>query len=151
MSDEAAPTLYPAWRQAEADLLAQGVTYGSLITREWLDAAFGIREPRTIAEAERAQLVRLSQTQALRDSLLQNHRMMLRPTKGVGFTVVPADQQTRVAMDDRTREVKSALSKLAREISHVDLTKLDDAQRKENTDAQAKLGALRSMFRKALK
>lgn len=151
MSGDDAPKLYPAWRQAEADLLASGLAHGSLITQEWLDAAFGLKPPKTIAEAERVQLVRLRQTQALRESLLENHRMMLRPVKGVGFTVIPPDQQTRVAVADRTREVKAAMVKLAREISHVDTSKLTDDQRKENTDAQAKLGALRAMFRKALK
>ena len=36
MTDEE-PRLYPAWRQAEKDLLAAGFTYGSLLTKEWLD------------------------------------------------------------------------------------------------------------------
>jgi len=69
----------------------------------------------------------------------------------VGYSAVPPEQQTRTALAMRTKEVKSALSKLAREISHVNLDKLNDAQRQENADAQAKLGSLRSMVRKQLK
>lgn len=149
MSDQT-PKLYPAWRQAEADLLATGVTYGSLISDEWLDHAFGITAPQSIAEAERAQLVRLSQIEALRESLLANHNMMLTRVRGVGFTVVPPELQTKTAMQMRTKEVRVALQKLAREISHVNTSLLTDDQRKENTDAQAKLGVLRTMFRKRL-
>jgi hypothetical protein len=148
--EERTPKLYPAWRQAEADLIAQGVTYGSLITDDWLRAAFGITEPTTIAQAQRNDLVMLRQTECLRESLLETRKMMLRRVQGVGCTVVPPDQQTKLAMEDRTREVKNALRKLAREISHVDHSKLNDAQRKENTDAQAKLGALRGLVRKRL-
>jgi hypothetical protein len=148
--DEQTPKLYPAWRQAEVDLIAQGVTYGSLISDDWLRAAFGIKEPTTIAEAQRNDLVMLRQTECLRESLLETRNMMLRRVQGLGYTVVLPEQQTKLAMQDRTREVKNALRKLAREIAHVDHSKLTDAQRKENTDAQAKLGALRGLVRKRL-
>ena len=151
MSEEQAPKLFPAWRQAEADLIAQGVTFGALITDEWLREAFGVKEPKTIADAQRNDLVMLRQTECLRESLLENRNMMLRRVQGVGYTVVMPQQQTKLAFEDRTKEVKSALRKMAREISHVEVAALDDAQRKENVDAQAKLGQLRSMFRKQLK
>lgn len=150
MKEEQELKLFPAWRQAELDLIAQGVTYGSLITDEWLREAFGVGEPKTIADAQRNDLIMLQQTQALRDSLLESRNMMLRRVQGVGFSVVPPDQQTRVAMEDRTREVRNALRKLAREVSHVDRSRLTDDQRKENADAQAKIGALRGMVRRKL-
>lgn len=148
MSD---PKLFPAWRQAERDLLASGVTYGSLITTEWLREAFGLREPKGIAEFQRNELVMLRQTHELSASLLENHRMMLVTVRGVGYTVVPPEKQTAVAMERRTKEIKAALSKLAREVSFVNTEQLTDSQRKENADAQAKLGALRSLVRKQLK
>jgi len=151
VSEDQSPKLFPAWRQAEADLIAQGVTFGGLITDEWLREAFGVKEPKTIADAQRNDLVMLRQTECLRESLLENRNMMLRRVQGVGYTVVMPQQQTKLAVEDRTREVKSALRKMAREISHVEVAALDDAQRKENVDAQAKLGQLRSMFRKQLK
>lgn len=149
--EEQEPKLYPAWRQAEKDLLAEGFTYGSLVTKEWLDQAFGIAPPKTIAEFQKAELVRLSQFEDLRLSLLENHRIFLAPVRGVGYTAVPPEKQTSTAVAIRTKEVKSALAKMAREISHVNLDLLNDAQRQENADAQAKLGALRSMVRKRLK
>lgn len=142
------PKLYPAWKQAERDLLAGGLTYGSLITDEWLESTFGLEAPKTIAEFERNQLMRLNQQQQLFDSLLENHRMMVERVKGVGYTVLPPERQTSVAMDRRGREVKSALSKMAREISFVNTAMLTDSQRKENSDAQAQMGALRALMRK---
>lgn len=151
MSEEQSPKLFPAWRQAEADLIAQGVTFGGLITDEWLREAFGVKEPKTIADSQRNDLVMLRQTECLRESLLENRNMMLRRVQGVGYTVVMPQQQTKLAVEGRTKEVKSALRKMAREISHVEVAALDDAQRKENVDAQAKLGQLRSMFRRQLK
>lgn len=151
MNDAAAPKLYPAWRQVEADLLATGITYGSLITDEWLDEAFGIKPPKTIAEYKRAELIRLSQIESLKESLLENHRMLLARVKSVGYTVLPPEQQTRHVMDNRMREVRAAFGKLNRELTFVDVAALNDAQRKENSDALAKLGMLRSFVRKRIK
>lgn len=148
--DDPQVKLYPAWRQAEKDLLEEGLSYGSLIPDEWLKLAFGLAEPETIAQAQRNDLVMLRQLDALRESLLQGHRMMLRRVQGVGYTVVTPEQQTAVALKDRTREVKCAMRKLAQELSYVNHERLSDDQRKENADAQAKLGALRSMVRKKL-
>lgn len=143
--------LYPAWRQAEADLIAQGMTFGSIVTTEWLEAAFGLREARTISEYQKNELVFLRQVTALRESLLETRKMMLVSEPGVGYRVVLPEEQTRMAMHVRTREIKNAMAKLLREVSNVDLSKLSDAQRKDNADALAKLGALRSTMRKQLK
>jgi hypothetical protein len=149
--DERDTKLYPAWRQAESDLLAQGVTFGSIITTEWLDEAFGIRQAKTIAEHEKNELVFLRQMTALRESLLESRKMMLVSEPGVGYRVALPEEQTKLSMHVRTREIKSAMGKLLREVSNVAQDKLSDDQRKENSDAMAKLGSLRVMLRKQLK
>lgn len=149
--DDAAPKLYPAWRQAEADLLAGGLTFGSIITRDALDEAFGIKPAKTVQQHISNELVYLRQSTALRESLLETHKMMLVSEPGVGFRVAMPEEQTKLAMHQRTREAKAAMQKLAREISNVDTGKLTDAQRKENTDAMASVGALRTLFRKYLR
>lgn len=150
MSEPDGTKLYPAWRQAEADLVANGLAFGSIITSEWMDAALGIRPPQSIPEYERNQLVRLRQMTALRDSLLESRKMMLVSEPGVGYRVVTPEEQTRLSTHVRTKEMKAALSKMIKEVSNVDVARLNDDQRKENSDALAKLGAIRSMFRKRL-
>lgn len=142
--------LYPAWRQAEAEILASGATYGSIIDAQWLDAALGIQPATTIAEYQRNELIRLRQVTMLKESLLEGHKMMLVSEPGVGYRVVTPAEQTRRAMHTRTREVKSAMAKLLREVTHVDRGRLSDEQRRENSDALAKLGSLRVMMRQRL-
>lgn len=131
--------------------MGSGLAYGSIITSEWMDEALGLKPPATIAEYERNQLVRLRQITALRDSLLETRKMMLVSEPGVGWRVVTPEEQTKLAVHVRTKEVKSAFAKMLRELTHVDTAKLTDDQRKENADALAKLGAMRSVFRKRLK
>ena len=149
--DDATTKLYPAWRQAEADLLANGLTHGSIITRDALEASFGIKPPATVQQHISNELVYLRQCTALRESLLENRKMMLVSEPGVGFRVAMPEEQTKLAMHQRTREVKSAMQKLVREIANVETTLLTDDQRKENADARAQIGALRTMVRKQLK
>lgn len=149
--DSTEPKLSPAWRQAEKDLLANGLTYGSLIEHEWLDNAFGIKPAQTVSQYQRNELIRLRQLQDLQASLLENHKMMLAPVRGVGYSVVPPEKQTALSLDRRGKEVRAALAKMARELSHVNSALLTDDQRKENTDAMAKLGQLRTITRKKLR
>lgn len=142
--------LYHAWRQAEADLISIGIAYGSRIEDEWLRKAFGLPgldAEKTIAEHERNELIFLRQFSLLRAALLKTHNMMLRPVKG-GYVVVMPQDQTRVAMRDRVREVRSALEKLGRELNHIEVDLLSDDQLRENSDAVAKLGAMRLMMRR---
>lgn len=143
--------LYPAWRQAEKQLLDSGLAPGQIITHEWLFDAFGLRQATTIEQHERNKLAFLRQLTDLRDSLLDKHQLMLRAVAGVGYSVITPDKQTGVAMHDRTKAIRNELAKLCREVSNVRVSELTDDQRKENADAQAKLGALRSMFRRQLK
>lgn len=151
MTDGTETKLSPAWRQAEKDLLNNGLTYGSIIEQEWLDCAFGIQPPQTISQYQRNELIRLRQMQDLAASLLENHKMLLTPVRGIGHTVAHPAQQTQLALNKRGKEVRAALAKMARELSHINGNLLTDAQRTENTDALAKLGQLRSITRKKLR
>ena len=151
MSEPDGTKLYPAWRQAEASLVASGLAYGSIITSEWMDEALGIKPALTIPEYQRNELVRLRQLSALRDSLLEGRKMMLVAESGVGYRVVTPEEQTRLSTHTRTKQLRSAMAKMLREVSNVDTARLNDDQRKENVDALAKLGGLRSIFRKRLR
>lgn len=138
---------YPAWRQALKDLLAQGLEPGSVIERDWLNQAFGIAEPTTIAEADKCRLVFLSMFSLLREELLEKHRLMLRPVPGLGYEVINPQMQTAVAQRDRYHAVRRELRALARELSFVQTDRLTDAQRQANSDALARVGILAGMAR----
>ena len=103
-----------------------------------------------IPSYQRNELIRLRQFTELRESLLEKHQLMLRALPGIGYTVVPPELQTATALKDRTREVRRAITKLAQELGHTKLDALTEAQRQENVDAQAKVGALASLLRRKL-
>lgn len=145
MSDDI--KLYPAWRQALQDMADAGMLKpGSVVTREWLTESFGITKPETIPEYERAQLEFLRQFSELREALLEDHLVMLRPVTGIGYEVVPPEQQTKRAVRDRMLTINREARKLSAELSFVDRAVLTDGARTENSNALAKLGALTSML-----
>jgi len=137
--------LLPTWRQALAELEQAGIHAGQVIGKRWLEDRFGIREPLTIQEAERNRFVFLRSMTALRETLLEKHQYMLRSVPGVGYEIIPPDRQTDVALRDRGEQIRRALQTLAIELTYIRAEELTDEQRRQNTDALAKVGALAGM------
>ena len=150
MNNQQQPKLYPAWRQALSELLLADLQPGTVIEKTWLEEKFDIKPPNTIAEAEKNQSVFRFFIWKLREELLKEHRLMLRPIDGVGYRVVESEEQTATALRDRGEEINRSLSRLMDEISYVQTDKLDDAARKTNSDAVAKVGTLMGMVKKKL-
>ena len=156
MSSEAPTTeagdvrLYPPWRQAEHDLLAMGMRDGEVVSMAWLKAAFGIVDATDVAQHDRNRMLFNAQIGELKASLLEGHRIDLRVVDGVGYMVVPPDQQTDRAMKDRGAEVTRSLVQLSRQLLFVRSDQLSEDQRRANADAQAKVGQLLSMTRRRL-
>jgi hypothetical protein len=142
--------LYPAWRQAESDLIARGLRDGEVISMAWLKHAFGIIDATDIAEHDRNRMLFNAQIGELKASLLENHRIDLRVVDSVGYMVVPPDQQTDRAMKDRGAEVLRAMHQLTRQLTYVRTEMLTDDQRKANADAQAKVGKLLALTRRRI-
>jgi hypothetical protein len=146
------PKLYPAWRQLERDLLDAGLPDGSTIAMDYLRQRLGLRDPHELHgdDVLREQAQFNFAMGALMASLLEGHRIKLRLVEGVGYMVVPPEDQTRLTLKDRGSEVASALSKAFREVTHVRTEALTEDQRRENADAIAKIGALRAMAAKQI-
>lgn len=148
---ETAPIkLLPTWRQALADIETMGLEPGQVISKDWLEEAFGIQPPQTVEQVERNRLQFMRCMTAFRNALLEKHQYMLRALPGQGYEVISPDRQTEVAMRDRGQEIKRALQSLVLELTHIRAEELTDEQRRENTDALAKVGALAGMASKQL-
>lgn len=131
-------TLHPEWRQAAKDI-ADKFSYGDLVTMEWLQKSFHLVEPTTIEQFKSYQLEFLSSMDALRQELLEEHRLVLRNVRGSGYEVVEPNEQVQYAWHSAFGKVKQELGKLAGALRHIRHEELSDEKRKEHSDAQAKL------------
>ena len=136
-------TLYPAWRQAVAQLDADGMLVpGKVIDKAWLDAAFGIQPPKSFEDVDKNRLRFVSQMSALRDELLTKRKLMLRAVDGIGYRIVLPQEQTGTALKDRGASIRRELRSLHCELAYVDHAALTDEQSKKNADALAQIGVL---------
>lgn len=139
-------SIYPEWRQAVADFLAMSPAPGFVLKREWLMHAFDIPEPITAEDQRRAELRFLECWDKFKNSLLEDHMVAFKTVNGVGFEVLAPRDQTRHAIQTRTKNVHRELRHMARQIAFVRLHELSDAERRENADAQVKVANLRALM-----
>jgi hypothetical protein len=130
---------------ALAKLATEGMTPGKIIYHEWLD-----RELKLDRAAKDYAFKRLSRVSEFRDRLLSEYKVDLKNIRGQGYMIVAAEDQTRLAMDDTIRDIGRAIVKGTSRVQNVDVAKLSDSAKKENTDALARLAGLGSMTKKQI-
>jgi hypothetical protein len=150
--DESIVTVLPEWRQAIRDFLAAGFEPGDVVPHDWLEAHFGMEavdseQAMTLAEFQGRQFVWLKNMDAFRTELLEKHQVFLSNVHAEGYRIVPPVEQTALAQDKFETEAKRAYRRAAVTLRNVKLCELTDEQRRENTDAIAKLSMLRGMHK----
>jgi hypothetical protein len=148
MSDEL--KLFPLWKQAVKDFIDARFSEGDVITKKWLEEHFEMTpagELTTLEEFERRAFDWLKNTTSFRESLLEEHQIALQTVIGDGYRVVPPHEQTALAREKFEKEARKSYKKAVLTMTNVQVDKLTDQQRKENTDAIAKLSMLRGMHK----
>jgi len=147
--------LFPAWRQAVRDFLGE-FKYGDLVPHSWLEQRFGMPSLRdsqqlTAQEFAKRQFAWLSNIESFKAELLRDHQVCLASVRGEGFRWVPPQEQTRLATESFEKDARKAFSAAGQRLRNLRAAELSDDQRRENTDAVAKIASLRQMTRKALR
>lgn len=143
----------PAWKEAVERFMEQGFKPGEPILHSWFYAAFGLLMPQecgSIHAAQQAQLRYLANMDGLKSALLEEHNIALRAVRGVGYEIVPPQDQTAWAMTEVRADLRRALRTGTARLAFIQADALTDDQRKENMDARAKLSFFRKESRKAL-
>jgi hypothetical protein len=140
--------LSPPWREALRVLIARGLQDATVIERAELITLFELKTPNTAAEQQEFQLKWLSQFSAFRDELLEDHSLALRSLHGeCSYQVVPAMQQTDLAIQEAQKQMKRALRNQIRMLTFIRQEDLTNEERRKNADAQAKAAMLAGMIR----
>ena len=119
-----------------------GYSYGSIIPTEWFHAAFRLKAPTSIAEADQVRMLYMQYMGIFRSNMLIFHRMALRSKSGVGQEVVKPSEQTRWAMEDARNQITRVLKKTNDRLTYLNADRLSDADRRENLDAINRLSFL---------
>lgn len=152
---EADLTLFPRWKQAVRDFLAQ-FQYGDMVPHDWLESHFGMPSledglTMTPDAFRNRQFEWLANVEAFKSALLQDHQVCLQSVRAQGYRWVPPQEQTGFAAKQFERDAGRVFRTAGHRIKNVRLGELTDEQRRESVDAAAKLSALSGMTRKALR
>ena len=152
---ESTTQLYPAWKQAVQDFLAE-FKYGDLVPHDWLESHFSMlsisdSERLTASAFKARQFAWLANIEAFKSELLTQHNVCLESVRGEGFRWVPPGEQTGVATREFERDARRTFRAVGQRLKHVRIDELSDAQRSENMDAIAKISQLRGMTQKILR
>jgi hypothetical protein len=140
-------TLFPAWRQAVRDLLDEGTTYGSTISRKRIAEMCNVQPPTSIEDVRRYDLELLTCITEIKDVLLTAHCMLLVSDNKGSFVVIAPESQTQYAVSSGIKAISREMKKMAMGVSFTKTDLLSAPERAKNADAQAKISMLAGMVK----
>lgn len=152
MAEANSTSLLPEWRQAVKDFLAAGFQEGDVVPHAWLEQHFDMSpldedQPILPADWSARQFAWLRNIEAFRSELLEQHQIFLSSVIGQGYRLVPPREQTASAEDRFQREARKSYKRAATVLKNIRVSELTEAERRENTDAIAKLSMLKGMHK----
>lgn len=141
----------PFWKLAVDQFIAAGFKAGDVIEHAWFYEALGVPMPKPTtprAEAEKIDWHYCRGMSRVMKALLEDHQIFLYNVRGKGYQWVPPSEQTAVSLRDWEQELKSATREAGRRFLNVAHEALTDGQRKENSEALAKLASFKVMRRR---
>lgn len=148
-----------------ADTVMMTFSDGDIIDHQWLRAALGLAEPDfkgvdQIEESRRASYIRetlnrdqfdyLDAVESLRETLLANHQVAIQNVRGKGYRIVPPGEQTPMAMETLRKNVSRDIRRCNDILTNIRVNLLSDSERRENTDASAKVAFFANLSKKRL-
>ena len=140
-------TLFPAWKQAVKDLLDEGITYGSTISRKRIAEMCNVQPPTSIEDVRRHDLELLTCITEIKDTLLTAHCMLLVSDNKGSFVVIAPESQTEYAVSTGIKAIGREMKKMAMGVSFTKTDLLTATERAKNADAQAKISMLAGMVK----
>ena len=140
-------TLFPAWKQAVKDLIDEGLTFGSTITRKRIAEMCQVKPPVDIDDVRRHDLEVLQCVTDIKDTLLTAHCMLLVSDNKGAYVVIAPESQTQYAVDTGVKALSREMKKMAMAVSFTRTDLLSDSDRAKNADAQAKIQKIARMMK----
>jgi len=136
-------SIYPEHKQAVIDIMEEGFFPGKLITHEWLKEHLKLNE-----NDINYPFIKLSRVEAFKKELLENYKIHLDSVRGKGYRVVPPEEQTEVAVTNTMNGIQKNIKRGINYLQNVDIAKLTDIKKRENTDALGRIASISGMVKR---
>lgn len=142
---------YPAWKEALELFRAENFPYGHILTHEWLYDAFQIQMPLENTPwriAKVTQIEYMENVIRFREALQLEDLLYLETEWKVGYRIVSPSEQTARAMALASARMNKALRGAARAVGNIRTQELSEQERRENTDARAKISSIAGLTKR---
>ncbi len=99
-------------------------------------------------QAAKLELAKMDRFEKLRHALLTLHNVDLISVHGDGYRIARPDEQVGLAMQQSREKMQRTLRKAQLRVGHVKRDRLDDEQRREQSEALVRIDQQRSAVRK---
>ncbi len=133
--------------------IAENFSDGQLITHSWLKGKFGIEEidisgfdtsDEYNKERDKMQFMYMGMVETLRITMLNEHKMYMKNSRGEGYTIVSPKDQTTIAYKMLLRDVNRSIKDTKLIMGNV--RDLPTEQKAKDDDLRAKVGIMEQMF-----
>ena len=119
---------------------------GDILTHEWIRWALEVPVPRKIEDAEQMQWMLLQRFDAFRDCLLINKKIALQSIRGIGYWIVPPNEQARVAAEEFMKSIHRGMERGVKIIDNTRCDQLNHVEMKLHTDTQIRLIGIKQLM-----
>ena len=145
---------YPAWKNAVTDFEQAQFAEGTLLTFDWLYAAFNLVKPNDQTPhvaARKTAFAFMMNFKAFETHLLFEKNIALQSVRSQGYKIVPTASQTEWADETGIAEFKTVLRRMGTRLKCLQYDRLDDEGRRKNSEALVRFSMLTGMTKNITK
>lgn len=121
---------------------------GDMLTHEWMAWALDIPAVTSLEQVKQNQFLVMERVEEFKNYLLTDRKIALETCRGIGYRIVPPNDQARHAAYESMRMVKRGLEKGIKIITNTRTEELSNDERKTHTDAEVRLIGIAGMMKK---
>lgn len=127
---------------------AEEMKDGDMITHDWMAWALEIPAVTDIEDVKQNQFLVMERVEEFKNYLLTERKIALETCRGIGYRIVPPNEQARHAAYESMRMVKRGLEKGMKIITNTRTEALSVDERKTHTDTEIRLAGVAGMMKK---
>lgn len=144
-------SLYPLWKQAVKTLVDLDPQPGHIVKKQWLNKHFDLEEGSTKEQYQSYQMQFMKAMSEFRRELLEEHQIALATLPGVGYKILHPREQTGYALTVGMKRLASDIVQMGAMVGNIDASRLTGDEKRENSEARARLSMLAGMVEKTAK
>lgn len=116
---------------------------GDVVSHEWLKTYLEIPDPESLDQVQRIQFLLLSRVEEFKKSLLEDHKIALESVRGIGYRIVPPNEQAAFAVTEAAKQIQKGIERGLSVLCHARLNEMDAESHKRHIDAQTRMSGLK--------